>query len=41
MAWRAPDGRVQPADPTDRDRLPGDTQERANLPAAVPTGGAP
>ncbi|MEV0322324.1 GDSL-type esterase/lipase family protein [Streptomyces sp. NPDC050658] len=35
VAWWAPDGRPVRADPADRDRLPGDTWERAGLPAGV------
>ncbi|TGB14290.1 GDSL-type esterase/lipase family protein [Streptomyces sp. MZ04] len=34
-AWWSPDGRALRADPTDRDRLPADTWERAGLPAGV------
>lgn len=34
-AWWAPDGRPVRADPADRDRLPGDTWERARTPAGV------
>ncbi|MEV8319736.1 GDSL-type esterase/lipase family protein [Streptomyces sp. NPDC059900] len=34
-AWWTPDGRVLRADPADRERLPGDTWERAGLPAGV------
>lgn len=33
--WWAEDGRVVRADPADRERLPGDTWERAGLPAGV------
>ncbi|MEU6393487.1 GDSL-type esterase/lipase family protein [Streptomyces sp. NPDC046939] len=35
VAWWAPDGRPVRADPADRDRLPGDTWERARTPAGV------
>ncbi|MFH8491528.1 GDSL-type esterase/lipase family protein [Streptomyces longisporoflavus] len=34
-AWWTEDGRVVRADPADRERLPGDTWERAGLPAGV------
>ncbi|MFD3574466.1 GDSL-type esterase/lipase family protein [Streptomyces sp. NPDC058644] len=34
-AWWTEDGRAVRADPADRDRLPGDTWERAGLPAGV------
>ncbi|MEV8018536.1 GDSL-type esterase/lipase family protein [Streptomyces sp. NPDC086554] len=34
-AWSSPDGRMLRADPADQDRLPGDTWERASLPAGV------
>ncbi|MEU6765955.1 GDSL-type esterase/lipase family protein [Streptomyces sp. NPDC046853] len=34
-AWWTEDGRVLRADPADRERLPGDTWERAGLPAGV------
>ncbi|MEV0114376.1 GDSL-type esterase/lipase family protein [Streptomyces sp. NPDC050844] len=34
-AWWSPDGRPVRADPADQDRLPGDTWERAGLPAGV------
>ncbi|MEU6993478.1 GDSL-type esterase/lipase family protein [Streptomyces sp. NPDC046465] len=35
VAWWSPDGAPVRADPSDRDRLPGDTWQRAGLPAGI------